>query len=402
MAESALSGVRVVEYGQLVAAPYAAKLLADLGAEVIKIEPPDGDPARRYGPFPGGKSDPNASGLYIYLNTNKRSVTLDLTSARGRELFGALVADADVFVHNAPPPAMAALGFDYAAFAARNPRLVMTSIAPFGLDGPHRDYAATDLTLWNAGGIAYLNGGGPGSAEMPPLKTFGHQSEFQGGVNAAVATLGALYAAARDGEGQHVSVSIQECLAAILELTFEYWPYMGLVASRLGVKPIQPLDFMECRDGWIFLCCIEEHQWRSFVELMGNPEWASMELFENRLTRAANWDALKLLLQEWVKEQSVDELYHAAQARRIPFAPVSTMGDLLRSEHLKSRGFFARVAQPGVGDVTVPGAPFHFSDTPWSLRAPAPRLGEHTAAVLTERLHVSARELDSLRQAHVV
>ncbi|HUI24769.1 MAG TPA: CoA transferase [Candidatus Kryptonia bacterium] len=394
--------MRVVEYGQLVAAPYAAKLLADLGADVIKVEPPNGDLSRARGPFPDGRPDPNASGLYIYLNTNKRGITLDLTTARGRELFAALVADADVLVHNAPPPAMASLGFDFEAFAAHNRRLIMTSITPFGLTGPHRDYAATDLTLWNAGGIAYLNGGGPGTADLPPLKTFGHQAEFQGGVNAAVATLGALFAATRDGEGQHVVVSIQECLAAILELTFEYWPYMGLVASRLGVKPIQPLDFMECRDGWIFLCCIEEHQWRSFVELMGNPEWAGLELFENRLTRAANWDALKLLLQEWVKEQSVDDLYHAAQARRIPFAPVSTMGDLLRSDHLKARGFFASLVQPGVGTVTVPGAPFHFSDSPWNLRSPAPRLGEHTVDVLTQRLHLPAAEVEALRRTHIV
>ncbi|HVN83668.1 MAG TPA: CoA transferase [Candidatus Binatia bacterium] len=402
MNEHALSGVRVVECGDLVAAPYASKLLADLGAEVIKVEPLAGDSSRRRGPFPGGRPDPNASGLYIYLNTNKRSITLDLTTTRGRELFGTLIDRADIFVHNAPPAEMASLGFDYDRFAARNPRLVMTSITPFGLVGPHREYAATDMILWNAGGIAYLNGGGPGTEAMPPLKTFGHQSEFQGGVNAAVATLGALYAAARDGQGQHVSVSIQECLAAILELTFEYWPYMGLVASRLGVKPIQPLDFMECADGWIFLCCIEEHQWRSFVELMGNPEWAAMELFENRLTRAANWDALKLMLQDWVKEQRVDELYRAAQQRRIPFAPVSTMGDLLRSEHLRARGFFATVAQPTVGPVTVPGAPYHFSQTPWTLRSPAPTLGEHTDAVLTGDLHLTPHEVDALRSERVV
>jgi crotonobetainyl-CoA:carnitine CoA-transferase CaiB-like acyl-CoA transferase len=278
----------------------------------------------------------------------------------------------------------------------------MTSISPFGPDGPHSHYQATDLVLWNAGGIAYLNGGGPGTDDMPPLKAFGQQAGFQGGVSAAVATLGALLAALRDGRGQHVTVSIQESLAAILELTFEYWPYMGLVASRLGVKPIQPLDFMECRDGWIFLCCIEEHQWREFVELMGHPDWADLELFENRLSRAQNWDALKLMLQDWVKEQTVDGLYRAAQARRIPFAPVSTMGDLLRSEHLRARGFFATLAAPGIGEVTVPGAPYRFSRTPWQLRAPAPRLGEHTEEVLTQQAGVPAAELPALRAAGVV
>ena len=359
MPEQALAGIRVIECGGLVSAAYASKLMADLGADVIKIEPPgDGDPARQRGPFPGKLPHPEKSGLFLYLNTNKRGVTLDLTQAAGRDLLMRLLADADLLIHNFTAREMDAIGFGFDAFAARNPRLVMTSITPFGLDGPYRDYEATDLTLWNAGGIAYLNGGGPGSDDMPPLKAFGHQSEFQGGLNAALAALGALFARLRTGKGQHVTISIQECLTAILELTFEYWPYMGLIASRLGHKPIQPLDFLECRDGWIFVCCVEEHQWQTLVELMGNPEWAGMELFENRLTRAANWDALKLFLQEWAADQSVDALYHAGQARRVPLAPVSTMADLLTSDHLKSRGFFALIDHPQAGShCCFPGRP---------------------------------------------
>jgi len=171
-------------------------------------------------------------------------------------------------------------------------------------------------------------------------------------------------------------------VAAILELTFEFWPYCGLTASRLGAKPIQPLCFMECRDGWIFLCCVEEHQWKSLVDIMGNPEWAAMELFADRLSRGANFDALQVFLQEWCREQSVQELYEAAQRRRVPLAPVSTMGDLLASPHLKARGFFAAIAHPVAGAVTVPGAPYRLSATPWRLRAPAPCLGQHTAEVL--------------------
>jgi crotonobetainyl-CoA:carnitine CoA-transferase CaiB-like acyl-CoA transferase len=168
----------------------------------------------------------------------------------------------------------------------------------------------------------------------------------------------------------------------MLELTFEYWPYCGLVATRLGAKPIQPLCFMECRDGWIFVCCVEEHQWRRFVEIMGDPEWAHMELFENRLARGANFDALQALLQEWCAEQSVYELYEKAQQQRVPFAPVSTMGDLLASPHLRQRGFFATLDHPAAGTITAPGAPYRLSATPWELRRPAPLLGQHTAEVL--------------------
>lgn len=403
MQAQALAGLRVIEYGHLVAAAYATKLLADLGADVIKIEPLDtGDRSRSHGPYPGGVVDRDRSGLFLYLNTNKRSVALDAGSTRGRTVLRHLLTGADLFVHNVPPAEMDAQQLTYETVAAVNPRLIMTSITPFGLSGPHRDFVATDLTLWNAGGIAYLNGGGAGTDDLPPLRAYGQQAEYQGGLNAAIAAMGALFARTRTDRGQHVTVSIQESLVAILELTFEYWPYMGLVASRLGRRPIQPLDFLECRDGWVFVCCVEEHQWRSFVELMGSPEWADMELFSDRLSRAANWDALKIFLQEWAAEQSVDELYHAAQHRRIPFAPVSTMGDLLASDHLKARGFFAQLRQPGMDPLVVPGAPYKLSATPWQIRRPAPTLGQHTDEVLTTQLGLSAEDMRQLRDEHVI
>jgi crotonobetainyl-CoA:carnitine CoA-transferase CaiB-like acyl-CoA transferase len=383
MTRQPLADLRVLECGELVGGAYAAKLLADLGADVVKIEAPAGDAARQRGPFPGGVPHPDRSGLFLYLNANKRGVVLDLTSTDGREQLAALAARADLLIHNIAPGEMAAHGLDYDALAAANPRLVMTSVTPYGLTGPRRDWAATDLTLWNAGGIAYLNGS-PDAEDLPPLAPFGQQAQFQGALNAAIASLAALFARRRSGRGQHVIVSIQESLAAILELTFEYWPYMGLIASRLGRKPIQPLDFLECRDGWIFVCCVEEHQWQELVRMMGNPEWAELEIFADRLSRGANWDALKIFLQEWASEQRVMDLYAAAQRRRIPFAPVSTMGDLLASEHLKARGFFAVLQPPGSDPIRVPGAPYRLSATPWALRRPAPRLGEHTAEVLAE------------------
>jgi crotonobetainyl-CoA:carnitine CoA-transferase CaiB-like acyl-CoA transferase len=377
----ALEGVKVLEVGGPVGAAYATKLLADLGADVVKIEPPGGDPARRRGPFPRGVPNPEASGLFLYLNANKRGVVLDLGAPAGRAALDRLVADADLLVHDVHPTDAPALGLDWTRLSAANPRLVMTSIAPFGLAGPHASYRATDLVLWNAGGVATLNGD-PSRPDLPPLKCFGSQAGFQAGLHAAIPSLAALFARATTGCGEHVEVSTQEALVSILELTFEFWPYCGLVASRLGAKPIQPLCFMECRDGWIFLCCVEEHQWRQFVEIMGDPEWAGMELFENRLARGANFDALQAFLQEWCAEQSVYDLYQKAQARRVPFAPVSTMGDLLASDHLRARGFFATLDHPVVGPVRMPGAPYRLSATPWELRRPAPTLGQHTHEVL--------------------
>src|SRR5215207_7816037 len=157
MPERALEGVRIIECGHLASAAYATKLMADMGAEVVKIEEPTGDQARQRGPYPGHVPHPEKSGLFLYLNTNKYGVTLDLTHTRGQDVFHRLLKDADLLVHNYHPTEMAHHGLDYSALAKVNPTLVMTSIAPFGLSGPHKDYQATDLTLWNAGGVAYLN-----------------------------------------------------------------------------------------------------------------------------------------------------------------------------------------------------------------------------------------------------
>ncbi len=399
----ALSGLKVVELGEMVSAPYAAKLMADMGAEVIKIERPGvGDRARTRGPFPGGQAHPEKSGLYLYLNTNKFGVTLDVSRPEGFGLLERLIAGADVLIHNVAPPDMDRIGLSFERVRSRNPRLVMSSITPWGLSGPKREWRAEDLTLWSASGLCYVNGGGPDHPEMPPLKAFGQQSGFQGGVHAAVATMGAVFAQMRDGEGQHVDVSIYESLASQTELFFEFWPYMGMVASRLGQKPIQPLEVMECRDGYIYVCCIEEHQWRNFVELMGSPPWASEEIFSDRLKRGANWDALKVFLEDWIKQQSVLDLYRKAQARRIPFAPVSTMGDLLSSEHLKKRGFFVEITHPVAGTHKYPGAPLKYQRTPWEIRRPAPTLGQHNEEIFGARLGLNAARIEELRRTAVL
>ncbi len=384
MIAGALSHLRLIELGSGFASAYTAKLLADLGADVVKIEPPGGDATRKIGPFPTGRADPETSGMFLYLNANKRGIVLDLGAAADLARFRKLVDRADVLIHDITPAALARYGLEPEEVIRGRPRLVATAITPFGLSGPHRDYRAYDLNLWNAGGIACLNGGGPGTDDLPPLRTFGYQSTFQVGLNAAVASLGAIFARETSGVGQHVEVSAQEALVTILELTYPFWPYCQMMASRLGNKPIQPLDFFECRDGWVFLCAVEEHQWKTFVEIMGSPEWAALDIFADRLQRAANWDALKPMIASWMAEQTVQELYQLLQRRRVPIAPVSTMGDLWSSKHLNARGFFVSFTHPRAGERRTPGAPYLLSRTPWTLRRPAPLLGEHTAEILRE------------------
>jgi crotonobetainyl-CoA:carnitine CoA-transferase CaiB-like acyl-CoA transferase len=399
----ALSNLRIVEVGEMVSAPYAAKLMADLGAEVIKVERPgNGDKARTRGPFPGGLPHPEKSGLFLYLNSNKYGITLDISRPEGMQLLERLVEQADVLLHNVWPPEADRVGLSYQRMRGINPRLVMASITPFGMTGPNRNWRAEELTIWSAGGVCVLNGAGPDYPDLPPLKTFGSQAGFQGGVHGAVAIMGAILAQVRDGEGQHIDVSVQESIASQLELTFEYWPYMGLIATRLGRKPIQPIESMQCKDGWIYLCCVEEHQWRGFVEVMGNPEWASEEIFADRIKRAENWEALKIFLEEYCSHRTVLELYKKAQEKRVPFAPVSTMGDLVNSEHLKARGFFVEIRQPVAGGHMYPGAPLKYHATPWEIRMPAPTLGQHTEQILRERLRVEPARVAELKRTGII
>jgi crotonobetainyl-CoA:carnitine CoA-transferase CaiB-like acyl-CoA transferase len=398
----ALSGLKIVEVGEMVSAPYATKLMADMGADVIKIERPGaGDRARMRGPFPGGEPHPEKSGLFLFLNTNKRGVTLDITRPEGFEILERLVARADVLVHNVVPPEMDRIGLRFERLSRVNPALIMTSVLPYGLSGSYRDWRAEDVNLWCAGGVCVLNGAA-GHPELPPLKTYGQQSGYVGAGHAAAATMGAVLSRMRGGQGQHVEVSVQECLAGMLEMTLEYWPYMKMVATRLGQKPIQPVETMQCRDGYIYICCIEEHQWQNLVKLMGSPEWANEEIFSDRIKRGLNWDALKVLLDQWVSQQSVMDLYRKAQARRIPLAPVSTMGDLINSEHLKARGFFAEITQPVAGTHKYPGAPVKYSRTPWAIRRPAPTLGRHNDEVFGKELGMRSARLAKLKQAGVI
>ncbi len=376
-----LEGVKVVELGQLVSAAYAGKIMADLGADVVKVEEPGGDVARQRGPFPGGVADLEKSGLFLALNTNKRGITLDL--ARGQDRLAELVAWADIVVHNYPATRMAERGIDYNAFRQLNPRLVMCSITPFGLSGPYKDYNAYELNVSHGGGWGWLSPGASDFPDLPPLKVAGHQCDFQGGVSGAMAALAAYHRALDTGYGEHIDLSTQAFIAAFLEQNFVYYSYSDRIASRLGKRLLYPWGIFECKDGLIFMLAVEEDQWERIVELMGNPEWAGWEIFADATERAKNQDVMKMYLAEWVKDWTVEELWHEAQSRRICFAPVFGMEQMGKQEHLRSRHFFVEVSQPQAGTVTQLGPPYRLREPWWQLRRPAPLLGEHTDEVLS-------------------
>jgi len=377
-----LEGVRVLELGHLVSAAYATKLIADLGANVIKVEEPQGDRARQRGPFPTGTPHLEKSGLFLALNTNKRGVTLDLRQDQDKEQLQRWVAGADILIHNYPPRLMTDLEINYEAFRQVNPKLVMCSITPFSLTGPYRDYKAYEITLAHGGGWAWLSPGASDRPDLPPLKAFGHQADFQGGLAAAVATLGAYYRALETGTGEHIDLSVQEFVASFLEQNFVYYTYAGQVASRLGRRLIYPWGIYQCQDGLIFLVNVEQDQWLRLMELMGNPEWASWEIFKDPFMRAENWDVLKPYLEEWIQGWKVEDLWRAGQERRICFSPVFSMAQLAQQEQLRARNFFVEVTHPQAGTLTHLEPPYQLREPWWQIRRPAPLLGEHNQEVL--------------------
>jgi crotonobetainyl-CoA:carnitine CoA-transferase CaiB-like acyl-CoA transferase len=395
--------IKVVECGEGISAAFGAKMLADIGAEVIKVEPPGGDLTRRRGPFPDDHPDPEKSGLFIYLNTNKRGVVADLERPEGRDLLGRLLEHADILIHNIPPPHRAAHGLDSSTICAQFPRLIAVSISNFGDTGPYSNYMGYELTVSNAGGWANLSPGASPYPDLPPLKCFGSQCEFQGGAHSAITGLAAWFHRVRSGKGQAIDVSEQEVITSMLEMNLVHYTYNKLVASRLGARVVGPWFIADCADGKLFVLAVEEDQWKRLVDLMGNPEWTNDDLFKDRLSRGANMDALKALMSEWLSGWKVQDLYQAAQKNRIPFAPINTMKDLYENPHLRERGFFVELDQPGIGrKLRVPGMPSRYGATPWSLRRPAPRLGEHSEQVFCGDLGLAQDRLNALRSAGVV
>ncbi len=377
-----LNDVRVIECGEGVAAAFATKLMALLGAEVIKVEPPRGDSARFRGPFSDDRVDPEASGLFLYLNADKAGVTLDLRAASDRAKLDELLSASDVLVHNIPPCDRASLRMESAEIQFTHPKLIITGISAYGDYGPRSQWRAYELNMVHAGGVAALAPLTSKHPELPPLKLYGHQAEFQAANHAAFVTLAAWFHRIRGGTGQVIEVSAQECLVAMLELSLLFYTYLGLRTSRLGGRLLGPWRIFDCANGKLLLACVEEHQWQSLVRLMGEPEWAGEEIFKDRLTRGRNSDALSLLMEDWFRRWDVTELFHACQQRRIPAAPVNRMADIFTDRHLRARNFFAPLPLRDNGHhLQVPSMPFKASDMGWRLERPAPRLGEHNGQV---------------------
>jgi crotonobetainyl-CoA:carnitine CoA-transferase CaiB-like acyl-CoA transferase len=387
MSDGALTGLKIIELGQMVSAPYCAKLFADYGADVVKVEPPAGDAARRWGPFPDDEPHPEKSGLFLFLNTNKRGVTLDVTTSTGRDRFLQLVADADALIENNLPQQMRKWGLDYATVSAANPNLVMISITPFGQTGPYSTWNGYDLNAFHLSGTSSRYCGRPSE---PPLEHGTFAADFFGGSTAASWGMAAIYGRKNAGGGQHVDVSCAEAIAA----TFVGGQNIGAYAqdgkfdrrTGVGMSLGAPATILPCKDGHVWILALETAQWNGLARAMGDPEWMQMEMFQQMFVRAQNADAMYPLIEMWTMEHTKMEIMEKCQAEGVPVTAVFTVAEAAEHPHLKKRGYIVDIDHPVLGKVRDLGAAFKLPECPGGPTAPAPLLGQHNAEILTEGL----------------
>ena len=397
---TALHGLRVLELGGMVAVPFCGKLLASLGADVVKVEPPKaGDPSRRRGPFPGDSPHPERSGMFLYLNTGKRGVTLDVDDSQGREMLRQLAAGADVIIHDSPPALAAARGLEQESLAEVNPRLIVAAITPFGSTGPNAEFAAHDVNVFHAGGEGNLLPNGLALDTFPdraPIAAGGMMASYQGGLTAAVGVLGAVVAQWNGDPGQAVDCSMQEAQLAIGYLPIQRLEAEDFVETRFS-RFFRMGGVLPAADGYVELLTLEPRQWEGLARLLGEPEWASPDKFRDPATHGP---AINENLRQWSVQHTREWLYREGQAHGAPIAPYLTPSEVFDSPQQRERGFYQEVDHPSAGRYDYAGLPIRMSETPPMLRR-APLLGEHNAEVYQD-LGYSPEELIALARAEVI
>ncbi len=378
---SALRSFTIVELAETVAGEYCGKLLADFGATVIKLEPPGGSPTRSLGPFAPGGHGPEHSGLFAYLNTNKSSVTLALTTAEGQAALARLLAGADAVIDDHAPGWLAGIGLDPASYLTTFPQLSLCAITPFGQNAPGTRRHAEDLTVMQASGWGYHTPSGA-EAERPPLKGAGRfQASFESGLDAAMCLAACLYGRETQGDGRFIDVSKQEVMASRVDYVLAQ-----MVAGDLEVGTSRtlfdlggPSGIFPCRDGFVYIWMSAPAHWEAIRQLLDDTAWMD-DFPANWMERGLTQERVATCrrhITAWLKNLGKDEAAAAAQTLGLTLAPVNNVSDLPRSEQLRHRGFFQEVEHPVQGRALYPTVPYKLSATPAKIATPAPLLGQH-------------------------
>ena len=396
-----LDDVTVLDLTHYVTGPYATKLLADYGANVIKIERPDGDPARRLGPFKGDEEHPEKSGTFFYLNTNKRSLVLNLRDERAREVLARLLDRADVVVESFRPGVLDALGVGWQFIHTRRPSVPLVSISNFGQTGPYRDYKGTELVLYGFAGEMYTMG----VSEREPVKMYGTAALVESGAAAATAAMAAFMVGQEQDIGQHVDFSIVESQlggvdrrhATAIAYEFSGRKTVRHAGSAMGVGGVYP-----CADGYVEFTGAYRFLDR-MADMMGNPEWLQDPKWRQpgAIGAPGAVDEFNAHFYGWLAERTRRDIWAEARRARVVCGPLFNVRELFEDPHFRERGFWQEVTHPELGAFEMPGRPFIMSDSPWELRRPAPLLGEHTVEVLSEAGY-SDREIRELAEQRVV
>ncbi len=364
----ALDGVRVLDLAGGIAGGYAGKLLADLGADVLLVEPPAGDSCRYLGPYAADSTDRERSGLHLYLHAGKRSVVAGLASEAGRALVARLLPDADVLLTAQQPEALAAAGLDPDGLREACPRLVHISLTAYGASGPYRHWHSDEITDYAMGG--WLGFGG--EPERGPLMIPGGQAQHHGGMQAALAVLVALHERERSGLGQFVDISTVEAMLSAHSWLSVAWSHTGQIMARTAT------DLVRCADGWVYF--MPANLDRTFL-LIEQPELLDDPRFSTLQARMQHRPELQAIVAEWCKDRTMEEIYRTGQELRVAVTPVHTVRDLDRAAQLAARDWWVEREHPRAGRVRLPGVPYCLSDTPAQVSHPAPALDEHGAAV---------------------
>jgi crotonobetainyl-CoA:carnitine CoA-transferase CaiB-like acyl-CoA transferase len=381
---SAFSDIRIIDLSTGVSGPFCSKLFADFGADVIKIEPPAGDESRRLGPFPDDEDDPEASGIFQYLNTNKRSVTLDVTTPTGLGLLRELISDADIVIESYAPDTMSQMGLGYPEIQNLRNDAILVSVTPFGQTGPWRDYQATDIVQYAASGIGYVNG----TPDREPLKEPGNQSQFHAGTCAFLGASTALIYRDISGIGQHVDVSTLEAVTTAFAPQLLASQHTGTSQQRRF--PGLPAGLLPCKDGYVALNVRHQPTWAHLWLFFEEPEMADDPRFATPEDRRAKTAELAEIMIPRLQRYTMQELYHGLSPLRINVGMTLNIEQLINDEHMIKRGFLVPIGQPTENDEReikkMPGAPFKMSGTPWEIKTSAPTLGQHNGEVFQQML----------------
>ncbi len=399
MPEKALEGIRILDLTRIYAGPYCSMLFADMGAEVIKIEPPEGEIIRDNPPLvkkgEGGPDDRSRSGYFLTLNRNKYGVTLNLKHPRAVALFKDLVKIADIVLENYAPGVMKRLGIDYPVLKEINPKIIACSISGFGQWGPYSDRLSFDVIAQAMSGMMSITG----HPDSPPTKVGTSLGDVSASVHAAFAIMTALWHREKKGVGQYIDVSMQESMVSILEGGIVRWTIGGEMLTPIGsMNPHEaPMAAFKCKDGYIIIATVGDEHWQRFCRAVHRPDWAADLGYQTKRQRWEKRYALQEEIEKITTKHTIKEVGEMMDKERVANSPILNLRQVVEDSHLKERGYFAEIEHPVIGKAKIPGIPFKMSETNGEIERPSPLVGEHNGLIFGKYCGIGPEEIQKLK-----